>query len=264
MSTTSIERQFKKMGARVKVHEANWLRVNVLKDKEGEYFDLTCPENVDLAVLDVKADARHLLLMAKSPADRAGLSDNKDKFLCGHDERAWFVAAIPESSGAASVEGAMKALRPRSVEQELDRKKVKGKKRNKRHNDAYIRQGEWFFIPAPDIKVPDKMILKNEPLRRGRGKPHMAFELYRVGGTPVMVCSRYPNGLPIKDYDKLIVQNPEATKWVWQHMVREPRVYVRGSIRHSDHKTIHLNGWHRVEVNTESGSRSMRNVAFLD
>ena len=42
---------------------------------------------------------------------------------------------------------------------------------------------------------------------------------------------------------------------------RNPIVVVRGKIAHPDHATIRLVGWHRVLLNTESGSSS---VAFLD
>ena len=47
-------------------------------------------------------------------------------------------------------------------------------------------------------------------------------------------------------------------------MRRNPLVYVRGRVRHADHKTIMLHGWHRVLMNTERQSQAMRNVAFLD
>jgi hypothetical protein len=40
--------------------------------------------------------------------------------------------------------------------------------------------------------------------------------------------------------------------------------YVSGSVRHADHKTIVLHGWHRVLMNTEGQAVAMRNVAFLD
>jgi hypothetical protein len=33
---------------------------------------------------------------------------------------------------------------------------------------------------------------------------------------------------------------------------------------HPDHATIRLDGWHRVEMNTENRSRAMASVAFLD
>jgi hypothetical protein len=47
-------------------------------------------------------------------------------------------------------------------------------------------------------------------------------------------------------------------------MRRNPGVYVKGRVRHADHATITLHGWHRVVMNTEGQSRAMRNVAFLD
>jgi len=47
-------------------------------------------------------------------------------------------------------------------------------------------------------------------------------------------------------------------------MVRNPRAFVRGTVRHSDHKTIFLEGWHEVFMNTETQAAAMRNVAFLD
>jgi hypothetical protein len=47
-------------------------------------------------------------------------------------------------------------------------------------------------------------------------------------------------------------------------MQRDPLVYARGTVRHSDHATITLPDWHRVVMNTETQSRSMRNMAFLD
>jgi hypothetical protein len=47
-------------------------------------------------------------------------------------------------------------------------------------------------------------------------------------------------------------------------MRRHPTVYVRGRVRHRDHETVVLNGWHQVVMNTENLSHAMRNVAFLD
>jgi hypothetical protein len=107
----------------------------------------------------------------------------------------------------------------------------------------------------------EKLILTNEPIRRGRGKPHMCEKLYRGGGTTVYVCRRHPNGLAVNQYRKLLKSNPDAAKWNWQVMRRNPTAYVRGKISHPDHATIRLNGWHRVAMNTESQSST---VAFLD
>ena len=47
-------------------------------------------------------------------------------------------------------------------------------------------------------------------------------------------------------------------------MYRDANVYARGRVRHPDHKTIFLNGWHRVLMNTENEAPGMRKVVFLD
>jgi hypothetical protein len=41
-------------------------------------------------------------------------------------------------------------------------------------------------------------------------------------------------------------------------------VFARGTVRHRDHATITLHGWHQVWMNTENTTRQMANVAFLD
>ena len=269
----NLEKKFEKMGARVKVREAvtttgrrgfdnsKTFRVDVRKDREGTFFDLLVGKAVDVEVLDVKSDDRHLLLLAKTPDENVHRPDIKSKFLCGHDERDWFVAAIPEAkTSVASVQAAKQALKPTSVVEAEDKVGVKPSKRQKRKNEARKRQGEWFFIPAPSVKVDEKLILKNEPLRRGRGKPHMAEELYRIGGETVWVGLGATNGISVAAYSKLSSEERKNKR----SMSRNPRVYVRGKIRHSDHKTIQLDGWHLVQMNTETESIAMRSVAFLD
>src|SRR3712207_8814464 len=53
----------------------------------------------------------------------------------------------------------------------------------RRRNEAFVRQGEWFFIPAPGMGVDENLILRNEPISRGAGsKPHMCQYVYRSGG----------------------------------------------------------------------------------
>jgi len=41
-------------------------------------------------------------------------------------------------------------------------------------------------------------------------------------------------------------------------------VVLRPGVRHPDHATIRLAGWHRVLMNTEQGARALRHVAFID
>ena len=51
---------------------------------------------------------------------------------------------------------------------------------------------------------------------------------------------------------------------VLQTYTRQPVVFVRGKVRHADHKTIVLSGWHQVLMNTETQAVAMRHVAFID
>ena len=262
----ALAKKFEKMGARVKFRSPNGvfrrnngdnseiLRIDVRKDKEGTYFDILKGGGIEVSVLDVQPKDRHLLLMARFQ------NGDKAKWLTGHDERDWFVAAIPENRPVSSVQTAKQALKPKAVVDAESKVGVKPGKRQKRRNNARIRQGEWFFISAPDAPVNEKLILKNEPLRRGAGKPHMAEYLVRTGGTTVYAGPGHPNGVSEATYKML-----EPTKRaLLRPMRRDARVYVKGTIRHSDHKTIHLDGWHLVEMNTETQSNSMKHLAFLD
>ena len=128
-----------------------------------------------------------------------------------------------------------------------------------------IRQGEWFFVPAPEAHENARVIYRNEPLSRGGGsKPHICEELMRRSGVAVMVSSAYPNGVTEPDYNRLVDTNPKVRRMSWRRMVRDAQVYARGHIRHRDHKTIHLDGWHRVYMNRERFAKHARQIAFLD
>ena len=70
----------------------------------------------------------------------------KSKFLCGFDERHWFEAAIPEwASAVRGVASAQDALQPEAVREAVAR--VRPHDRFRHRNAAYVRQGEWFFLP---------------------------------------------------------------------------------------------------------------------
>lgn len=276
MNANHIESKFAAMGARLKVREIasrwrqgdrSWIEpkdfaVDIQRDGQGEFFKLRVPthlsESLDVAVMQAEPKQRHLLLAVRTEGTDAKL----DRFLCGHDEREWFVAAVP--GGASSVRQAMDALQPQDVRAALTRKHVSSRKRYARKNRAFRRQGEWFFVPEPSFVVDEKLILRNQPLRRGAGKPHMVEELHRSGGETVHVCRRHPNGVMPDEYRSILHRNPDAARWGWQVMRRNPGVYARGTVRHSDHATITLPFWHRVIMNTETQSRTMANVAFLD
>ena len=271
MDTKQIEDKFKSIGASAEVRDprhadspmrSRWSdrtpRFTVDVARDGKFMINLNRENLDVRVLDSNSGQRHALIQVQD-------GDEKANFLCGHDERQWFVAAVPENRRATTIRQAMQALKPQDVIEAERRTKVRGKKRYKRKNKARIRQGEWFFVPAPDIKVPALEILRNEPIQRGGGNPHTAEECYRVGGVEVYVNRLFPNGLTQSEYNRVIKEHRNESEYRnWRKMVRNASVYVRGKVRHPEHKTVKLNGWHRVVPNTETESRAMQHVAFLD
>ena len=266
MSTRMIERQFERIGARVKVHPATDRRVrtgtalDIGRDRQGEFFDIALDSGrpAELRVVDSRPRLRHLLLLSEE-------SDGKHKFLCGHDERHWFVAAVPERASVSTVETAFEALKPAVVRQREVELKVKPRRRNRRRNAAFTRQGEWFFVPFQSgAHVDERWIFRNEPISRGGGKPHICDELVRQGGAMVYVCPQYPEGLNQFQHALLLRRNRAAARFSWSMRRANPLVMVRGRVRHADHKTIVLHGWHQVFMNTENQSAAMQHVAFLD
>jgi hypothetical protein len=236
------------------------LRIDVREDARGEFFRVDRRQDVSLKVVDLRPADRHLLLVARIP-EQDGVA-REATVLCGRDERHWFVAAISERAGAYDVQSAKDALKPREVWDAMAEFGVPMAQRNQRRTAAFIRQGEWFFIPRPRLRVNEKQVLHREPIRRGAGKPHICQFLYRVSGERVWVCPAYPNGLTEEEHRRL----PKKERWnhPWDHMVRNAHVYVKGNIRHPDHKTIWLSSWHEVVMNRESEAQAMKDVAFLD
>ncbi len=241
----SLRRHFSRMGARVLVHgparfQREKIRIDVGRDRSGEFFDIRSEEAVVPEILDVQPSIRHLVLMVRD-------GSLKNKFLLGHDERHWFAAAVPGDS-VRDVRTAIESLRPEEIE-----------------GRRAIRQGEWFFVPEPGIPEKGAVIHRNEPLSRGAGsKPHICTELMRRGGVTVMVCRQYPTGISLAEHGRLIASNHDAMRYAWRRMTRDAEVYARGEIRHRDHKTIDLVGWHRVYMNRERFARHAQQIAFLD
>jgi len=254
-----IQEKFSQMGARVDVRldQRTPFRVDVRRDAAGERFELRHPPGVDVRVLDARPTDRHLLLAARN-----FMTSQELTFLCGHDERSWFVAAIPESARAETVQEAKDALKPPEVWDSIHETQLPFDQRDTRRNAAFLRQGEWFFLPRPWMEVDDSDVLRDEPIRRGFAKPHLCEFLYRMGGETVYVSHEYPNGITLQQRRRLARRERRRQRWVL--MTRDARVFVRGAIRHDDHDTITLGYWHLVVMNTETQAKSMRNVAFLD
>lgn len=291
----SVETRFSDIGARAKVRpltvrtrrwNPEWLpravasplalpRIDIRRDGKGEYFDLAVPAGVEMEVIDANAAARHLVLLARLPGG------DKARYLAGHDERHWFVAAVPESYPATTVEEAKRALQPDAIKDRTVG--LNGTRRIARHNEAYRRQGEWFFVPEPDFEPgPKDIILRNEPLRRdARSKPHIVAEAVRSGGETRYIPSTTNRGFThnrarAAEIDAALgsrqamtreQMSPLADRFpevLWRSVLVNPTMYVRGPVRHSDHSTVVLKGWHRVVMNAESLARASAHIAFID
>ncbi len=271
MKLEHLERAFESIGARLRLEapvsrwgDSTGYALDIGHDRHGQFFALRGAEaelaKVDFSLLQKQEADRHLLLLAKGEGSRA----RKDRFLCGHDEREWFVAAIPGT--ASTVVQAKEALKPLPVRDAQARKGLSARQASSRHNAAFRRQGEWFFVPVEkSLAFDSRLILNREPISRGRGsKPHLIEQVYRTGGETVHVCEKHPRGLTTSQYERLINSQPAAKRWSWRQMQRNPGVYARGTVRHPDHATIVLHDWHRVIMNTEHQAPSMSSLAFLD
>jgi hypothetical protein len=254
MNAEILERRFSEIGAAVEVRESDGpVRLNIRREgRGGETFLITGADIDKIKVVDVRRDDRHLLLMTESQGE-------KSKFLCGHDERHWFVAAIPETArGVVGVRQAKDALQPRQVQEAS--KRVRKKARHRRRNGAFVRQGEWFFVPEPDLVVDENMIFRNEPLSRGRGTSHILEYAYRTGGRSIYVSR---NGETVSADAWAEMSAIERRRFPTARIM-DPNLYAKGRVSHPDHATITLDTWHRVLMNTERGARAMRHVAFID
>jgi hypothetical protein len=248
--------RFVKQRRRLSFERREPFRIDVQRDNYGEYYDLRQGRDVRIEIPDCVPSDRHLVLLV-----HRGDWGQTQTYLCGRDERSWFVAAIPEAANARDVQAAKDARKPPEVWDAMRTFGVPMDRRDRRRTAAFARQGEWFFIPRPGMNVADRHVLHNEPMRRGAGKAHMCQFLHRVDGETVWVNDEHPNGLTWAEYHVLSIAERRQP---WQQMVRDARVFVRGAIRHPDHNTIWLTIWHHVVMNTETQSRAMEHMAFLD
>jgi hypothetical protein len=212
MYGSSVVRQFQTMGARARITLAGLrFEIDIIADRFGDLFDVRIPldGSVIVRVPDVEKRGRQLLLATESVTQNW-----RQKFLCGHDERDWFVAALPQKPEAGSVREAFEALKPRGVLREQERVGVARRQRQRRRTTAYSRQGEWFFVPRPDVVVVAKNVRHNDVLVRDGGTPHVVEWLYRPGGRDAL--------------------------------------FARGTVQHPDHESLRLEQWHQVFRNREA------------
>ncbi len=104
MNTALLDKKFEQIGARIQFvddtrtrrRRSGALSINIIHDRRGEVFEIRFQEDAKIDVLDLQPADRHLLLLVRGDGE-------KSKYLCGHDERHWFVAGIPESAPVGTV-----------------------------------------------------------------------------------------------------------------------------------------------------------------
>ena len=266
MTHDQVSKHFEKIGARIRFREfrprirlfrsrrrvrpvtaPDFFSVDIRHDRRGEFFDIVHGrEAPDLEVLQVVPKDQHLLLYSR----------DGQRFLCGHDERHWFVAAV--KGRVSTVRAARQSLQPDGVREQAAR--FAPSVTDNRRNRVFKRQGEWFFVPAgPDFDVSADRVIRNEPIQRnGAGKPHICEELFRTGGRLVYVLGS--RTLSQEEFEERRRRKPGFGRYLVPR-VADPDVYVRGRVRHADHATITLVGWHRLYINGEVQTAS---VGYID
>ncbi len=164
-------------------------------------------------------------------------------FLMGVDERQLFVAQL--ISGTTNINEARKQLGS-TVKFHEGVRKMSPK-----------RQGEWFFLKTTmeQEDIIDSFIQKNKAwivnkanigqyAGRPTGNPHVADELIVITDDKATIERLgWSKGRRKR--------NPKGTL-----PVRYNQVYVRGKIRHIDHKTLKYTHWYQVVLNNEGNTES--------
>lgn len=143
-------------------------------------------------------------------------SEEERHYLCGFDERSLFIAQV---SAGETVWQAHESLAP-----------VEVREARSRWPGAVARQGEWFFLPVVGDEVQRLFLYacshprsarSDEPIGPGT-QPHVADTLVRV--------------------DRREREGRRERRYL--------DVYVRGRIRHPDHRDVHFKDWRKVVRNS--------------
>ena len=172
------------------------------------------------------------VIMRHSPA-------RKRHFLMGKDERQLFICQLPTL--AKTIQEAFQSLKHPTVIL------AEGKNKN------VIRQGEWFFINATGLEMEKiKLLLSSNKIDIKhnqnigaivadrafvQGNPHTADEIVVIPA-------------------KMIIRGFTPA--------RENEIFVRGCVRHHDHKTIVCGNWRKVLRNTEVEDTSAAITGWID
>jgi len=216
MNPDLLERKFREVGVPLRLdNDRSWFGINVGRHRDREWIALS-PGDSSVEVMDSDGDHRQLLLLVRE-TDGWG-RPSKSKILCGRDESSLFSVRVTGSRVINTVAAAHEALKP------VELRSAPGARRGPRYrNPRVIRQGDWFFVPRPDLgrqEWPGSQ--RNARLSTG-GNPHIVDYLH--GETRNLF-------------------RPPSFFW------DRGFVFARGFVRHKDHRTISLPYWHRVLPNS--------------
>ena len=167
----------------------------------------------------------------------------------GVDERQLFVAQLKSGSGITNIIEARKSLGSTVQFNEGIRKMSPG------------RQGEWFFVDATQAQeAVINLLLAKKSIAikvkesigahagRPRGNPHVADELVVIPNNPEIIKRAQSS--------KWMRKNTDLSTVTPIYPIRVKEVFVRGCIRHRDHKTIRYTKWKQVILNNEGETAS--------
>lgn len=271
---------------RLSAERSNPFLMDIRRNKKDETFVIR-PGDAEVHVLNGDEKLQQVVLFVGEPATVIEFTEfdpklrknvrrsrkvpaEKRHFLMGMDECHLFVCRLPRA--ATTVAEAHRILAPESVRASRESKK------------KVVRQGEWFFTPvSPDVERQISAHIKKygvlltqrigPPGRRGRA--HVADQLVRVqtrfalsgraraaqlnefrgmaanaGGARVGV--RMNNGMTVRKESDLPAFRTETVE------------YVCGAVKHPDHHSLKLAGWHSVSVNTERTDEIARGMTWID
>lgn len=277
------DKPFRIFGNNNRIFQMDVLR-KVGGNRRTEWFEMFLGEgDVNVQIIDTDKTKCQVLLLVqeperifeiterkvhrrKTPADRrkelhtAGNKFREDKtnfyiqqktpsgkrhFLMGVDERQLFVAQL--TRGVTNITDARRSLGSTVQFHEGKRKMTPN------------RQGEWFFVKATKQQEEDInlllsknriWIIKKENIgkyaSRESGNPHTADEIVVIPQSRGLVeqCKQSK----FMSNHRPIVQG--------EYPLRAKEVFVRGKVRHIDHKTIKYSHWYQVILNNENQTQA--------
>ena len=204
-------------------------------------------------LLEAVAEAKRRGIFVKSQGitlvTKQKTDGQKRHFLLGVDERQLFIAQTARP--ITTVAEARRSLGSTVQFHEGKRKMTPN------------RQGEWFFIQSTRLQrelIADALKSTRAVIQR---KQNIGAVLGRPGGNPHIA-----DELVVMPRDGSIVGKTRRDRGLASAVVAPQRnkVFVRGKVRHVDHKTIKYNHWHEVIANNEgaTGSGNASGITWVD